>query len=83
MVCADLVGVIVAAAFVVTDAVKETDAFPAVPEETYPAETTGVTDTLFVSVSVLVPAETDADVPDIEDGDVADPLVTLLLAFEA
>ena len=73
----------VAAAFVVTLAVKLTEAFLAVPLETYPAVTTGVTLTDFVSVSVLVPVDTVADVPLIEFGAVAEPLATAFDACEA
>ena len=74
---------IVAAAFVVTLAVRETDAFPAVPVETYPAETTGVTEIVLLSVNVFVPVETLADVPEIVDGAVADPLYTVADADDA
>ena len=78
-----VVGVIVAAAFVVTLAVSDTDAFPAVPLETYPGVTSGVTDTLFVRVMVFVPVLTVADVPLIELGAVALPVATLFVACVA
>ena len=43
-----VLGVIVAAALVVTEAVRDTEALPAVPEDTYPAVVTdGVTETVF------------------------------------
>ena len=72
-------GVMVAAPFVVTDAVSDTDAFPAVPEATYPALTVGVTETVLLKVSVFVPVETDAEVPLMVAGAVADPEETALL----
>lgn len=75
-----VVGVYVAAAFVVTEAVSDTALFPAVPLLTYPAETDGVTDTVLESVSVFVPVDTVADVPLMLAGAVALPLATLLLA---
>ena len=54
---------------VFTDAVRLTDAFPAVPLETYPAVVTlGVTDTVFDSVNVLVPVDTVALDPEIVEG---------------
>lgn len=74
MVCCEVVGVMVAAAFVVTFAVKETELFPAVPLETYPAVTDGVTDTVLLKVSVFVPVLTVAAVPLIEAGAVAEPV---------
>ena len=49
-------GVMVAAAFVVTDAVRETELFPAVPELTYPS----VTLTTAPS-SATFPADTESD----------------------
>ena len=73
-------GVMVAAALVVTDAVRDTEEFPAVPEDTYPADTVGVTDTVLESVRVFVPVETDAEVPLMLAGAVADPDVTDLVA---
>jgi hypothetical protein len=77
-------GVIVAAAFVVTDAVRLTDEFPAVPAETYPAVlTVGVTETVLVSVIVFVPEDTDAEVPLMDAGAVTLPLATDLLAADA
>ena len=76
-------GVIVAAALVVTDAVSDTDELPAVPLETYPAVTLGVTETVFESVKVLVPVDTLALVPLIVAGAVADPLDTDLVALLA
>ncbi len=78
--CAVVPGVIVAAAFVGTDAVKLTELFVAVPDETYPALTTGVTLTVFDKVRVFVPVDTVADVPLIVDGADADPEATDLLA---
>lgn len=78
----DVPGVIVAAAFVVTLAVSVTELFVAVPLATYPANTTGVTLTVFVSVSVLVPVDTVADVPDIVVGAEADPAATALLCAD-
>ena len=46
----------------VTLAVSETEAFPAVPDEIYPAVVTlGVTDIVLESVSVLVPVDMGAD----------------------
>jgi hypothetical protein len=71
-------GVMVAAALVVTVAVRLTDELPAVPAETYPALTEGVTDTLFDRVIVFDPVLTLADVPLMEAGAVADPEATLL-----
>ena len=76
-------GVIVAAPFVVTLAVSETLELPAVPLDTYPAETCGVFDTLFESVKVLVPVDTVALVPVIVAAGVADPLATLFVALLA
>lgn len=76
-------GVIVAAALVVTDAVRLTDVLPAVPDATYPADTCGVLDTLLVRVSVFVPVVTDALVPDMDDAGVADPEATVPLALLA
>ncbi len=81
--CALVPGVMVAAAFVVTDAVSVTDALCAVPADTYPAVTTGVIDTLFVSVSVFVPVETVADDPETVEGPFAEPAATALDAAEA
>lgn len=72
-----------AAALVVTDAVSDTDEFPAVPELTYPADTCGVLLTVFESVSVLVPVETVALVPEMVAAGVADPLATDLVACDA
>ena len=69
-------GVIVAAPFVVTDAVSDTEELPAVPLDTYPADTVGVFETLFESVRVFVPVETDAPVAEIVDAGDADPLAT-------
>lgn len=79
----DVPGVIVAAPFVVTDAVSDTDEFPAVPDETYPADTVGVFDTDLLSVSVFVPVDTDAPVAVIVDAGVADPLDTVPDALDA
>ena len=73
----------VAAALVVTDAVSETEAFPAVPAETYPAETTGVTEMDLLRVKVFVPVDTDALVPEIVAGGVAEPFATDADADEA
>ena len=79
-----MVGVIVAAASVVTLAVSETAEFPAVPELIYPAVVMlGVTETVLESVIVLVPVETLADVPEIVAGAVALPLATVLVALVA
>ena len=55
-------------------AVKLTDEFPAVPLDTYPAVTDGVTDTVLLKVSVFVPVLTEADVPLMLAGAVAEPL---------
>lgn len=74
--CAEVDGVIVAAAFVVTDAVSVTDAVCAVPEATYPAVTTGVIETDFVRVRVFVPVLTVALVPETDVGPFADPAAT-------
>lgn len=74
-------GVIVAAAFVVTDAVRDTVELPAVPELAYPADTVGVTEIVLLNVSVLFPVDTDALDPDIVAGAVADPLATDLVAW--
>lgn len=76
-------GVMVAAAFVVTEAVRDTELFPAVPEETYPAETEGVTLTVLERVIVLVPVDTEADVPEMVAGAVADPELTAFDALDA
>ena len=76
-------GVMVAAAFVVTFAIRVTSVFPAVPLETYPAVTRGVTLSLFDSVIVFVPVVTVADVPLMVVGGVADPLATAFDAAEA
>ena len=76
-------GVIVAAAFVVTDAVRLTELLPAVPLDTYPAETVGVTETVLVSVNVFVPVLTDAELPEIVFGAVALPLETDFVACDA
>jgi len=64
---------------VVTDADRDTELFPAVPELTYPAVTDGVTETVFDNVSVFVLADTVALVPYIEAGAVAEPLDTALV----
>jgi hypothetical protein len=70
----------VAAALVVTDAVNDTEELPAVPELIYPAVVTfGVTETLFVSVSVFVPVDTVAEVPEILLGAVTVPLGVALI----
>ena len=79
-VCEEVVGVTVLAACVVTDAVRLTEEFPAVPELTYPADTDGVTDTVLLKVRVFVPVDTEALVPVILAGAVAEPLDTDLLA---
>lgn len=79
-----VVGVYVVAPLVVTDAVNETDEFPEVPIETYPALTCGVFETDdFESVSVLVPVLTEAPVADIDDAGVALPLATDFVAWDA
>ena len=80
MVWFEVVGVMVAAPFVVTDAVRLTALFPAVPAETYPAVTEGVTEMVFESVRVFVPVLTDALVPLIVAGAVADPEETAFVA---
>jgi hypothetical protein len=75
-----VLGVIVAAALVVTEAVKDTEAFPAVPALIYPAVVTlGVTETVLVNVIVLVPVETVAVVPEIVEGAVTLPFATALI----
>ena len=79
----EVVGVHVVAPFVVTLAVRETEEFPAVPDETYPAVTEGVTDMVLDKVRVLVPVLTEADVPLILAGAVALPEDTDLVACEA
>jgi len=77
-------GVYVAAAFVVTLAVRDTDAFPAVPALIYPAVVTlGVTEMVFDSVSVFVPVLTVALVPLIVLGAVTVPFATLADACDA
>lgn len=81
--CALVPGVIVAAAFVVTDAVSDTDEFPAVPLATYPAVTCGVLDMVLLKVKVFVPVDTVALVPLIEDAGFADPLAMVFVACEA
>ena len=68
---------------VVTDAVRLTELLPAVPEETYPAVTEGVTEIVLLNVRVFVPVLTDALVPLIVAGAVAEPLATLLDADDA
>lgn len=73
----------VAAALVVTDAVKDTDELPAVPEETYPALTVGVFDTLLERVSVFAPVETLAPVAEIEAAGDADPDEIVFVALLA
>ena len=78
----DVEGVIVAAPFVVMDAVNETELLPAVPDATYPAVTAGVTLTDLESVSVFVPVLTDAEVPVIEAGAVAEPASTDLVCCD-
>ena len=78
-----VVGVMVAAAFVVTLAVRDTAELPAVPLATYPADTEGVTLTVLERVSVLVPVLTDADVPLMEAGAVALPIDTDFVACVA
>ena len=75
-----VVGVIVAAAFVVTLAVSVTEELPAVPLEMYPAETDGVLLTLLDKVSVFVPVDTEAPVALIVACGVALPLATALEA---
>lgn len=79
MVWSLVVGVMVAAALVVTLAVRETELFPAVPDATYPAVTVGVTEMVFESVSVFVPVDTEALDPVMVAGDVAEPLSTDLV----
>ena len=76
-------GVMVAAPFVVTDAVKLTELFPAVPLATYPAVTDGVTLTVLDSVSVFVPVETLAEEPLMLAGAVALPALTAFVAWLA
>ena len=79
----DVDGWYVVALFVVTLPVSDTEVFPEVPLEIYPAETCGVLLTVFVSVSVFVPVDTVADVPLIEDAGVALPLDTVFVALLA
>jgi hypothetical protein len=80
IVCADVLALYVAAALVVTEAVKLTEELPAVPAEMYPAVVTlGVTETVFVSVRVLVPVDTVAVVTLIEDGAVTEPFGVALI----
>ena len=83
MVWSLVVGVIVADAFVVTDAVKDTLELPAVPLATYPAVTCGVLDTVLLRVRVFVPVDTVALVPLIEDAGLAEPLDMVFVACEA
>ena len=63
----------------ITLAVSETELFVAVPLETYPALTTGVTLTVLVKVRVFVPVETVAEVPEIVVGADAEPFATALI----
>ena len=83
IVCDDVPGVMVAAAFVVTDAVSDTLELPAVPLDIYPADTVGVLLTDFDNVSVFVPVESDAPVALMVDAGVADPLATVPDALDA
>ena len=77
-----VVGVMVAAPLVVTDAVRDTEEFPAVPALTYPAAVTfGVTETVLESVIVFVPVETEALDPVMVAGAVTVPAATLLVAL--
>ena len=76
MVCCVVDALYVVAPFVVTDAVSDTDVLPAVPLEMYPADTCGVLDTVFDSISVFVPVLTVADEPLMDDAGVAVPLAT-------
>ena len=62
-----------------TLAVRLTALFPAVPLATYPAVTLGVTDTVLLNVSVLLPVDTVADDPLIVAGAVALPLGMALI----
>ena len=57
-----------------TDAVSDTLVFPDVPLEIYPADTCGVLETVLDNVSVLVPVESVALVPLMDDAGVAVPL---------
>ncbi len=77
----DVPGVMVAALLVVTDEVRDTAEFPAVPEATYPADTCGVLLTVFDNVRVFVPVETEAPVADMLDAGDADPDATVPLAL--
>ena len=70
----------VCAAWVVTLAVRDTEEFPAVPLDTYPADTVGVTDTVLDRVSVLLPVLTVALVPLMVAGAVAEPLATFAVS---
>ena len=79
----EVVGVKVAAPLVVTEAVRLTELFPAVPLATYPADTVGVTDMVLESVRVFVPVLTVAEVPLMLAGAVAEPEATALVACEA
>ena len=68
----------------VADALRVTEAFPAVPLDTYPAvDTVGVTLTVFVSVSVLLLVLIVALLPLMVDGAVTVPAATALVACEA
>ena len=77
IVCVEVLGVYVAAAFVVTLAVSDTEEFPAVPLDTYPADTVGVFETVLDNVKVFVLVDTVALVPLIVDAGVAEPLGTV------
>ena len=83
IVWSDVVGVNVAAALVVIDAVSETELFPAVPVDTYPADTVGVLETDFESVSVFVPLDTLAPVAEIGAAGDALPLAIVFVALLA
>lgn len=78
-----VVGVNVVAPFVATEAVRETELLPAVPDATYPADTDGVTETVLDKVRVFVLVLTEALVPLIEAGAVAEPAETAFVACEA
>ena len=74
-------GYIVCAACIVTGALKLTAEVPAVPEEIYPADTTGVTDTFLDKVNVLEDVESVADVAVIVEGGVALPEAIVFVAL--
>ena len=54
--------------------------FPAVPDETYPAVTDGVTETVFDSTMFVPLFDAVAPLDEIDAGAVAEPLDTVLVA---